>query len=554
MDNINKYNLGPLQAEKEEYILTPDGNLVKTNATKLHKDQKPTDKSDWLPDNSYIFSNDPTMLVKKKNAEGIVYGKEYFNYIEGKNPKPPKELKYSDFINGEESTTATIVKNISKKFPVLDSEQHKDNPFILKANNLNKQSRDKLFQIAIALNEGLRMKNGESPTLKSNTDSEPLVNKSEIEEQPQEQGIFKYGGYHNVIKNYQSGGQVLSGIGSGAAAGTPFGPWGTGIGAVVGGVGSLIVGSEQRRKAQREQAERAAYINKIRENNANIANAQNFGTFAKAAVPLPKYEFLNLDKVIDRNENLQRRTDISEYGRRQLPISQAKSMQKVGVDALAASGADSTQVGNYLVRSNANALNNINNASMQQDSYYDTLRRATSDKLDGIDRELEGDNQKGVMYNDNNRYTKAQQVAGEFTNNAIDKSNNANNLETLDYQTQKALEYANAEGAANAQAQFSAALTGLGNAKSAYDAKKLQEKLLEEMYSSSKTDTSNPEVGLRDVIDTPFSIDIPRNNGLFEKDGVEYYSDPNRGINGARVYNRDGKKFVFIGNYLSEIK
>lgn len=551
MDNINKYNLGPLQAEKEEYILTPDGNLVKTNATKLHKDQKPTDKSDWLPDNSYIFSNDPTMVVKKKNAERIIYGKEYFNYIEGKNPKPPKELKYSDFVNGEESTTATIAKNISKKFPVLDSEQHKDNPFILKANNLNKQSRDKLFQIAIALNEGLRMKNGESPTLQSNTNSEPLVNKSELEEQPQEQGTFKYGGYHNVNK-YQSGGQVLSGIGSGAAAGTMFGPWGTLIGGVAGGVGSLIIGNQQRRKAQREQAERAAYINKIRENNENISNAQNFGTIAKAAIPLPKYEFLNLDKVIDRNENLQRRTDISEYGRRQLPISQAKSMQKVGVDALTASGADSTEVGNYLARSNSNALNTINNASMQQDSYYDSLKRATSGKLDAIDETLAGDKQKGIMYNDTNRYTKGQQVAGEFTNNAIDKYNNANNLETLDYQTNKALEYALAEEAANAQGQFSAALTGIGNAKSVYDTNKLQTRLLESSFPSSRT--ADNSIGLRDVIDTPFSVDIPRNNGLFEKDGIEYYSDPSRGINGARVYNKDGKKFVFIGNYLSEIK
>lgn len=58
---------------------------------------------------------------------------------------------------------------------------------------------------------------------------------------------------NNAKPKGASGGEILKGVGSGAAAGAAFGPWGAAIGAVVGGAVSAIGGGIRKKRQRREK-------------------------------------------------------------------------------------------------------------------------------------------------------------------------------------------------------------------------------------------------------------------------------------------------------------
>ena len=66
-------NIFPLQAEKGEWLLTPEGSLVKTNAKQTHKNMDEELVTDYQPAESYIFSNDKEMVINKDFAKDIKY-------------------------------------------------------------------------------------------------------------------------------------------------------------------------------------------------------------------------------------------------------------------------------------------------------------------------------------------------------------------------------------------------------------------------------------------------------------------------------------------------
>ncbi|MCA9748805.1 MAG: hypothetical protein KC414_06845, partial [Romboutsia sp.] len=240
-------NLAPSQLEVNEWILTPDGALVKSNAKKLHKDMDKSDITDYLPfdeeQQSYIFSNDPKMKIKKSLVEGDKgsYGLEYFEYIEGKNNKPPKFISYDQFFTGKENTPAELIKNIAKKYPIYDKFTHIDNPFILNANELNKENRAKPIAITMQLNDLMKPDDDENPY-----QLESISTGSEEESNNVDQ--YKWGGKQK-IPQYQWG-SAVNGLTSGLGAGAAFGPVGMGVGALIGGVSGLIGGNKAKKAEQ----------------------------------------------------------------------------------------------------------------------------------------------------------------------------------------------------------------------------------------------------------------------------------------------------------------
>lgn len=78
-----------------------------------------------------------------------------------------------------------------------------------------------------------------------------------------------------------SGGEILSGAGQGAAAGSAFGPIGTGVGAVVGGLTSVLGGNRRKRK---QRAERRQAMAKIRLGQQDYNKASESFNTSRAAL------------------------------------------------------------------------------------------------------------------------------------------------------------------------------------------------------------------------------------------------------------------------------
>ncbi len=465
--NINKFPLKPLQAEINEWIFTPDGSLVKSNAKKKHSQMDGDIKTDIAPTESYVFSNDPTMTISKEDAKNIIYGSEYFNYVEGKNGKLPKDLSFDKFVSGNKSTVAEIAKNIAKTYKVLDDEIHIDNPFVRRANEFNKETRQKPIQIAIQINEHLRPK----------TEEELYQQASGQVAQPQQESMqqsesqtpqYKYGGYHRALEQYQSGGEILSGVGSGAAAGSFLGLPGVIGGALIGGIGSLITGSSSRKKAKQAEAERLAMIAKLKENNEKSYMGLNAATFAKAATPLPKYDYLNLDENIDLVNNsydsIINRKD-SDY---QSALNLGNAAQTSALRALTAAGASPDEINAQLAGLRASGISTLNQMSQGINDKFDNLTLAKARELGDIKRTIAGDTQQGRNITANNRYNRNQNVIGEFGNNYQTSLNDDENLIIQDYSTKEALRRGSAAESAQAQGAFQNGLLSVGSAGAGY--------------------------------------------------------------------------------------
>jgi len=547
--NINKFPLKPLQAEINEWIFTPDGSLVKSNAKKKHSQMDGDIKTDIAPTESYVFSNDPTMTISKEDAKNIIYGSEYFNYVEGKNGKLPKDLSFDKFVSGNKSTVAEIAKNIAKTYKVLDDEIHIDNPFVRRANEFNKETRQKPIQIAIQINEHLRPK----------TEEELYQQASGQVAQPQQESMqqsesqtpqYKYGGYHRALEQYQSGGEILSGVGSGAAAGSFLGLPGVIGGALIGGIGSLITGSSSRKKAKQAEAERLAMIAKLKENNEKSYMGLNAATFAKAATPLPKYDYLNLDENIDLVNNsydsIINRKD-SDY---QSALNLGNAAQTSALRALTAAGASPDEINAQLAGLRASGISTLNQMSQGINDKFDNLTLAKARELGDIKRTIAGDTQQGRNITANNRYNRNQNVIGEFGNNYQTSLNDDENLIIQDYSTKEALRRGSAAESAQAQGAFQNGLLSVGSAGAGYKSalqdtelfnlnKQYMNNLISGRTTQSNNNGSSPTSLPTSSYTNPFSPSTFIPGESVNRGTQEYY-------NGLPVYidSRTNRKYV----------
>ncbi len=148
-----------VQLEEGEVFVTPNLDIIDTNAVEKHKDMKKDLVTDILKD-EYVFSAHPSMKVTKKRLEDISFGMEPVLYKEGEVADIPKEMTAADILEDKEKDIiiADYVKRVRKKYPTLDNE---DDVFARKDNAGNKKSRTPLIAAAVLVNEEKRTKGNE---------------------------------------------------------------------------------------------------------------------------------------------------------------------------------------------------------------------------------------------------------------------------------------------------------------------------------------------------------------------------------------------------------
>lgn len=131
--------LVPIQAEKGENIVLPDGHIYRSRATKKHSQMERDFITDLLPGDAYVASNTPKKAILRDKADKIVLGYETVKYDENEGGGVPKEITLGDFFNKKKMTPAEVMNTIKTKFPIAKEEDM--DPFVRKSNILNLKSR-----------------------------------------------------------------------------------------------------------------------------------------------------------------------------------------------------------------------------------------------------------------------------------------------------------------------------------------------------------------------------------------------------------------------------
>lgn len=141
-------NYGKVQTEKDEVIVMPDGSIIDSASKSTHKKMKDEDVTEYLPQDSLVFSN-KTMVKKdkfKKDKDDIVSA-TISNYTETDKPELPVQFRISDlFGSKKEMSSAELIKKVRSMFPVKessgdDTEPSKLSPIDIRTNEANKIAR-----------------------------------------------------------------------------------------------------------------------------------------------------------------------------------------------------------------------------------------------------------------------------------------------------------------------------------------------------------------------------------------------------------------------------
>ncbi|MFZ2486970.1 MAG: glycoside hydrolase family protein [Anaerolineae bacterium] len=139
----------PIQTEKKELIVLPDGNLVPVNAKKRHSQMSDDEVTDIVPENSYILSQFGSVDIYKSEADQIqmeVENKPYNMY--GSNPTP-KVKTLGDIMRKKVMKPADMARLVEQKYKIMDH----DDPFTIQTNAINKHRRGDYLQAIIQLSE-----------------------------------------------------------------------------------------------------------------------------------------------------------------------------------------------------------------------------------------------------------------------------------------------------------------------------------------------------------------------------------------------------------------
>lgn len=512
-------NIFPLQAEKGEWILTPEGSLVQTNAKKSHKDMNDELVTDYQQAGSYIFSNDKQMVIDKKFAKEIEYGLEYHKYEEGKSKDIPKPLTFDKFLNKDKNTIAEIVGNIAKTYRVMDQTEHLHNPFIRRANEFNKVTRQTPIQIAVGLNELLRPEDAVTATQQmqqqqmgdESMNQQPMMDETNMQQDMQPmQGAntmtleqFKYGGKF-VPK--AAWGDYLSGAASGAAAGSMIAPGvGTIIGAIIGGVGSGIISSEADKKKREEQAKIDALTADIRKRNSLANTVGNMSTFAKVALPVPKYSKTDYTGIVETAGNEYDRIIKSVQARRTGDTNAILGANNSYVRAMSNSGATATQIAN--AANNGDFIRNINENSKYYDQYEDNMRLNKLQYINPFIKGEQDENNRKYDINQDQVYNKYMSGINEFNSNYQNYKNEENNLDLSKYSMDRALDVSSSKERQDSLGKFSNTLTSVGSGYQSFKNMGILQKQADAALLDARTkaglnpDGTNPNNPARSITD-----------------------------------------------------
>jgi hypothetical protein len=128
----------PIQTERGEKIVTPDGYIHTSKAKQLHKHMDKDLVTDILPEGSYVASNSRAMQILRDKANKMVMGYDTVEYLEGGGSPIPKEHTLGEIMKKKKMTPAEILDIVKNKFPTNQIEYDQ---FAKKANVLNLKSR-----------------------------------------------------------------------------------------------------------------------------------------------------------------------------------------------------------------------------------------------------------------------------------------------------------------------------------------------------------------------------------------------------------------------------
>jgi len=349
--------MGILQAEHKEWVIIPEtGELVEVAAKTKHSKMDEDEITDYLPEGSYIFSNDKSMKLNKKDFEDVAVSTRIPKYKEGEKPEEYKEYTLADeYFTAKTNTPADLIKNVQKKHAVITDDEMKYNPFVQLANDLNKQNREPIVNFIKDVSEQIK------PT------DEPVVQK------------FKQGGY---VPKYQNFGEVFGGVSSGAGAGAAIGSIfpgagtliGAGVGALAGGIGAYATGQNANKQGE-QRLKQLELLQSRREgrlqDSYNTANATTMGKFA---VQTPTYDRLDLSDtkqtINDNFENIYRNYD----QRKNNIIANNLSTGNTTMRNARGLGMSPGQTQNLAANVAGNAINSSNQIGANYDNQLDNLK------------------------------------------------------------------------------------------------------------------------------------------------------------------------------------
>lgn len=137
----------PIQTEKGEKIVTPEGYIHTSKAMKLHKQMENDLVTDILPNGSYVASNSRAMQILRDKANKMIMGYDTVEYLEGGGSPIPKEHSLGEIMKKKKMTPAEILDIVKNKFPTNQIEYDQ---FAKKANVLNLKSRLPYINAVIA--------------------------------------------------------------------------------------------------------------------------------------------------------------------------------------------------------------------------------------------------------------------------------------------------------------------------------------------------------------------------------------------------------------------
>lgn len=170
-----------IQAEVKEWVITEDGQLVQVAATKKHSKMKEDQVTDFLP-NSYVFSNAKFMELHRGDFEDEIVDEKFPRYLEGKKPEVYKKTTFADkYFKADKETPAKIISNIRRAHPIITDEEQTFNPFIQRANDMNKEARQPAIETIMKVSEFIKPDMGDGTEVYADNETNPQR--------------FYYGGY-----------------------------------------------------------------------------------------------------------------------------------------------------------------------------------------------------------------------------------------------------------------------------------------------------------------------------------------------------------------------
>lgn len=164
---VQQPSLVPIQTEKGEKIIHPDGTITDVNAKRRHSQMDDNIITDIVASGAYVASNSKDIKLHKDDADQTLISLKMKPYTEWlQNPEPEQTTLATLFPKGKNKLTpAELIERVKKKFPLMDMEEKTgyNDVFVTTTNQENIMGRIPFISEIIAFNEEAKAElNGET--------------------------------------------------------------------------------------------------------------------------------------------------------------------------------------------------------------------------------------------------------------------------------------------------------------------------------------------------------------------------------------------------------